>query len=106
MTAPAALPSQESDGASRWMTLIYGVLCYAMFLGVFLYALGFIANLVVPKTIDSPASALSWPMAMIINASLLLLFGLQHSVMARPTFKQWWKQHVPTTAERSTYVLF
>lgn len=92
--------------AARWATLMYGAISYVIFLGVFLYALGFMANLIVPKTIDAPPSAFAWPIALAINAALLLLFGLQHSVMARPTFKRWWRQFVPDASERSTYVMF
>jgi protein-S-isoprenylcysteine O-methyltransferase Ste14 len=84
---------------------IYGLVSYAIFLGVFLYACGFVGGFLVPKSIDSPVTSMATPVALLINAALLLAFGLQHSVMARPTFKKWWTQFVPPPAERSTYVL-
>lgn len=86
----------------------YGLLCHAMFLGVFLYIVGFLANAFVPFSVDSVAEGASQaPIATAIGINLLLIlaFGLQHSVMARPTFKRWWTKFVPQVLERSTYVL-
>ena len=88
----------------RLLGVLYGGACYLVFLAVFLYAIGFVGNLVVPKSIDSggpvpPAEALA------VDLLLLGLFAVPHSVMARPGFKRWWTRLVPSPVERSTYVL-
>jgi protein-S-isoprenylcysteine O-methyltransferase Ste14 len=86
------------------MYLAYGVICYAIFFGTYCYAVGFVTNLVVPAGLDSAPSSPFWKAAL-INLGLLLLFAIQHSVMARPFFKRSWTRIVPEPLERSTYVL-
>lgn len=88
----------------RTLYLIYGLINYFLFLAVYAYLAAFFGNFVVPKTIDAPVVGATWP-AVVVNLGLVLLFGLQHSVMARPGFKRVWTQFVPQPIERSTYVL-
>ena len=89
----------------RTAILAYGVFCYLMFLGVFVYSIGFLGNIFVANSLDAEPQ-IAWPAAVAIDLGLLGLFAVQHSVMARPTFKKWWTRIVPKEAERSTYVLF
>lgn len=88
----------------RALVLLYGVLCYAVFFATFLYAIGFLGNVIVGNSIDAvPTSSVGE--TLVVDIALLALFALQHSVMARPAFKCWWTRFIPAAAERSTYVL-
>jgi methanethiol S-methyltransferase len=89
----------------RIVAFVYGVACYCAFLATLVIAVGFLGNIGVPNSIDAPADGPPWR-ALAIDAGLLALFAVQHSVMARPWFKRAWTRVVPQPVERSTYVLF
>lgn len=101
---PATNAVRDAGRVARVTAVAYGTLCYAVFLGVFIYAIGFVTDVVVPRSIDR---AVDGPLgqAVIVDIGLLTLFALQHSVMARPAFKRWWTRFIPAAIERSTYVL-
>ena len=88
----------------RYAVFVYGLACYAVFFGTYLYAIGFVANIFVPHSIDAPATG-DTAANLLVDVALLLAFAVQHSVMARRGFKQWLTRFVPEPAERSTYVL-
>lgn len=88
----------------RVLAVVYGAICYLLFLAVFLVLMAFVGNFGLPRTIDA-GDTIAAPWAAVVNLGLIVLFGLQHSVMARPAFKRWWTRFVPQAIERSTYVL-
>jgi len=89
----------------RFIGLLYGIACYVASFATLLYAIGFVSGIVVPKTIDT-GTVVPVAEAIVVDLLLLAVFAVQHSVMARKAFKQWWTQFVPKPVERSTYALF
>jgi protein-S-isoprenylcysteine O-methyltransferase Ste14 len=90
---------------SRAFSLVFAIVCYAIFFATFLYLIAFVGNFPVPVTVDAPASSLMPVVAAAVDVALIALFGLQHSIMARPAFKRAWTRVVPPAMERSVYVL-
>jgi protein-S-isoprenylcysteine O-methyltransferase Ste14 len=94
----------QGNVVGRIIAFVYGIMAYAVFFVTFLYSIGFVEDLLVPKTIDG-GSVGPRAQALIVNLVLMSIFAIQHSVMARPQFKQWWTKFVPPSVERTTYVL-
>lgn len=91
---------------SRPLSLLFAVLCYAIFFATFLYLIGFVGDfMIVPKTVDTPLSGMATATAAIVDVALIALFGVQHSVMARQGFKRAWTRIIPRYVERSVFVL-
>ncbi len=97
-------PAVPGNRILRFTAFLFGAVSYITFLVTILYAIGFVEVLVVPKTIDTGAESPALE-AIAINFALMSLFAVQHSVMARKQFKQWWTRFIPKSVERSTYVL-
>jgi protein-S-isoprenylcysteine O-methyltransferase Ste14 len=104
MPHPQPWFKEERAMTKRLVVFLYGVVSYTAFFLVFLYALGFIGNFYVPRSMDAPARV-PFTQALLIDALLLAAFAIQHSVMARPAFKRVLTRYIPEPAERSTYVL-
>src|SRR3954466_4048987 len=105
MTQTQAISQDLDSPVGRFIALLYGLAAYVAFFVTILYAIGFVSGLAVPKTIDT-GTVVPIAEAVIVNLLLMSVFAVQHSVMARKQFKQWWTQFVPKSVERSTFVLF
>jgi hypothetical protein len=106
-SSPAADPAWMEKTVvmlKRSLVFVYGIASYAVFFVTYLYAIGFVGNVFVPRSIDGPSDG-DFVGSFLTDLALLALFAIQHSVMARPAFKRWWMRFVPEPAERSTYVL-
>jgi protein-S-isoprenylcysteine O-methyltransferase Ste14 len=101
---PASRPARSGGRWARTANVLYGAVAYAVFLVVFVYLIGFVTDIAVPRSVNR---AIEGPVghAVVVDLALVSLFAVQHSVMARPAFKKWWTRYVPEPVERSTYVL-
>jgi methanethiol S-methyltransferase len=89
---------------ARWVFLTYGIVAYLLFIAAILYGIGFVGDIVVPKSIDGPTAPVTTALVIAIDVLLLAAFAVQHNVMARLAFKKWWTRFVPPAIERSTFV--
>lgn len=105
MVIPATAPDRRSNTAPALVAAGYAVVCYAAFIAIFAYAVAFLADVVVPRTVDHGGPVSGTVGAVVVDAVLLGVFAVQHSVMARPGFKRVWVGVVPAHVERSTYIL-
>ena len=110
MTQVQALENRVASHShllGRLAAFLYGIAAYLVFFATFLFAIGFVEDLVVPATLDGVPGAPASPLAqsVIVNLVLMSIFAIQHSVMARPGFKRWWTRFVPASVERTTFVL-
>src|SRR6267142_2168843 len=96
--------NRETFMFARLLILFYAIVSYAVFFVSFLYSLGFVGNYLVPKSIDVGGAA-DVSEAIVVDLLLLGIFAIQHSIMARPAFKQWWAKILPEACQRITYVL-
>ena len=102
--AASETPFVQGNLIGRIAAFLYGIAAYGVFLVTFLFAVGFVEGMAVPKSIDSGVAGPPGP-TLIVDLVLMSIFALQHSVMARPEFKRWWTRLVPPSIERTTYVL-
>ena len=100
-----AIREPRAGSLGRYLAVVYGLASYALSVGVLLYTIGFVGNIVVSKTIDNGTASPAY-VALLVDLLLMAAFAIQHSLMARRKFKAWWTQYVPAVVERSTYVLF